>query len=66
MRSYARNLELALALTRDAATNGKGRGKRHRKALRHTTQGITTQIIRRLARRGGIRCIPGVGYEPRK
>ena len=65
MRSYARDLELALALTRDAATHGllKGLGaNRHRKALRHTAaaHGITTQIIRRLARRGGIRRVSGV------
>ena len=75
MRSYAQDLQLALALTRDAAAHGKGLGndnggtnsaKRHRKALRHTAQGITTQIIRRLARRGGLRRISGVVYEARK
>ena len=72
MRSYARDLELALALTRDAANHGKrlgkGGAKRHRKfkAARHTTHGTTAQIIRRLARRGGVRRISGVAYEARK
>jgi histone H4 len=42
---------------------GKGGAKRHRKVLRDNIQGITKPAIRRLARRGGVKCIPGVIYE---
>lgn len=33
---------------------GKGYGRRHKKVLRDTVQGITRNDIRRLARRGGV------------
>ncbi|KAI5932065.1 Histone H4 [Manis javanica] len=41
---------------------GKGRAKRHRKALRDNTQGITKPAIRCLARRGGVKRISGFIY----
>ena len=48
---------------------GKGIGrcggaKRHRKVLRDNIQGITKPAIRRLARRGGVKRISGLSYEP--
>ncbi|MCP4262177.1 MAG: hypothetical protein GY774_32445, partial [Planctomycetes bacterium] len=42
---------------------GKGGAKRHRKVLRDNIQGITKPAIRRLARRGGVKRIPGLIYE---
>ncbi|KAI8570259.1 hypothetical protein RHMOL_Rhmol01G0020200 [Rhododendron molle] len=36
---------------------GKGGAKRHRKVLRDNIQGITKPVIRRLARRGGVKRI---------
>ncbi|KAK9275507.1 hypothetical protein L1049_022774 [Liquidambar formosana] len=42
---------------------GKGGVKRHRKVLRDNIQGITKSAIRRLARRGGVKCISGLIYE---
>ncbi|KAG8299647.1 trifunctional histidinol dehydrogenase [Homalodisca vitripennis] len=42
---------------------GKGGAKRHRKVLRDNIQGITKPAIRRLARRGGVKCISGLIYE---
>lgn len=42
---------------------GKGGAKRHRKVLRDNIQGITKPVIRRLARRGGVKCIGGLIYE---
>ena len=39
---------------------GKGGAKRHRKVLRDNIQGITKPAIRRLARRGGVKCISTV------
>ncbi len=39
------------------------RTKRHRKVLRDNIQGITKPAIRRLARRGGVKRIPGIVYE---
>ena len=42
---------------------GKGGAKRHRKVLRNNIQGITKPAIRRLARRGGLKCISGLIYE---
>uniref|UniRef100_A0A2N9EF16 Histone H4 n=1 Tax=Fagus sylvatica TaxID=28930 RepID=A0A2N9EF16_FAGSY len=39
---------------------GKGGAKRHRKVLRDNIQGITKPAIRRLARRGGVKCISGL------
>ena len=46
---------------------GKGLGmggiKCHRKVLRDSIQGITKPAIRRLARRGGIKCISDLIYE---
>ena len=42
---------------------GKGGAKRHRKVLRDTIQGITKPVIRRLARRGGVKRISGLIYE---
>ncbi len=48
---------------------GKGLGrcgaaKRHCKVLRDNIQGITKPAIRRLARRGGVKRISGLIYEP--
>jgi histone H4 len=48
---------------------GKGIGrsggaKRHRKVLRDNIHGITKPAIRRLARRGGVKRISGLIYEP--
>uniref|UniRef100_A0A8C4UEK2 Histone H4 n=1 Tax=Falco tinnunculus TaxID=100819 RepID=A0A8C4UEK2_FALTI len=40
---------------------GKGGAKRHRKVLRDNIQGITKPAIRRLARRGGVKRISGLG-----
>ena len=44
---------------------GKGGSKRHRKVLRlrDNIQGITEPVIRRLARRGGVKRISGLIYE---
>ncbi|XP_063886282.1 uncharacterized protein LOC135114303 [Scylla paramamosain] len=42
---------------------GKGGAKRHRKVLRDNIQGITKPAIRRLARRGGVKCISCLIYE---
>ena len=46
---------------------GKGLGmgglKHHRKVLHDNIQGITKPAIRRLARRGGIKCISDLIYE---
>jgi histone H3/H4 len=42
---------------------GKGGAKRHRKVLRDSIQGITKPVIRRLARRGGVKRISGLIYE---
>ena len=42
---------------------GKGGAKRHRKVLRNNIQGITKPVIRRLARRGGVKRISGLVYE---
>ncbi|XP_034152234.1 histone H4-like isoform X1 [Esox lucius] len=42
---------------------GKGGAKRHRKVLRNNIQGITKPAIRRLACRGGVKCISGLIYE---
>jgi len=42
---------------------GKGGAKRHRKVMRDSIQGITKPAIRRLARRGGVKCISGLIYE---
>ena len=42
---------------------GKGGAKRHRKVLRDNIQGITKPVIRRLARRGGVKRISGLIYE---
>jgi histone H4 len=41
---------------------GKGGAKRHRKVLRDNIQGITKPVIRRLARRGGVKHISGLIY----
>ena len=37
--------------------------KRHRKILRDNIQGTTKPAIRRLARRGGVKRIPGLIFE---
>ncbi|XP_060712985.1 histone H4-like [Hemiscyllium ocellatum] len=42
---------------------GKGGAKRHCKVLCDNIQGITKPAIRRLARRGGVKCISGLIYE---
>ncbi|KAG1678642.1 hypothetical protein FOA52_012649 [Chlamydomonas sp. UWO 241] len=42
---------------------GKGGAKRHRKVLRDNIQGLTKADIRRLARRGGVKCLSGLVYE---
>jgi hypothetical protein len=42
---------------------GKGGAKRHRKVLRDKIQSITKPAIRRLARRGGVKCISRLIYE---
>lgn len=42
---------------------GKAGTKRYRKVLRDNIQGITKPTIRRLARRGGVKCISGLVYE---
>ena len=42
---------------------GKGGAKRHRKVLRDNIQSITKPAIRRLARRGGVKCISRLIYE---
>ncbi|KAM6065057.1 LOW QUALITY PROTEIN: histone H4-like [Theristicus caerulescens] len=42
---------------------GKGGAKRHRKVLHNNIQDITKPAIRRLARRGGVKCISGLIYE---
>ena len=42
---------------------GKGGAKRRRKVLRDNIQGITKPVIRRLARRGGVKRINGIMYE---
>ena len=42
---------------------GKGGAKRHRMVLRDNIQGITKPVIRRLARRGGVKRISGLVYE---
>ena len=42
---------------------GKGGAKRHRKVFRDNIQGITKPVIRRLARRGGVKRISGSIYE---
>ena len=41
---------------------GKGGAKRHRKVFRDNIQGITKPVIRRLARRGGVKRISGFIY----
>ncbi|XP_015747520.1 PREDICTED: histone H4-like [Acropora digitifera] len=43
--------------------SGKGGAKRYRKILRDNIQGITKPAIRRLARRGGVKCISGLIYK---
>ncbi|KAM2383296.1 hypothetical protein COP2_042057 [Malus domestica] len=40
---------------------GKGGAKRHKKVLRDNIQGITKPVIRRLARRGGVKRINLLG-----
>jgi len=51
----------------DVAKGGKGLSKggakHHRKVLRDNIQGITKPVIRRLARRGGVKRISGLIYE---
>ncbi|KAL3099818.1 hypothetical protein niasHT_028596 [Heterodera trifolii] len=42
---------------------GKGGAKRHRKGARYNIQGITKPVIRRLARCGGVKRIPGMNYK---
>ena len=42
---------------------GKGGAQRHRKVLRDNIQSITKPAIRRLARRGGVKCISRLIYE---
>ena len=42
---------------------GKGGAKRHRKVLRNSILDITKNSIKRIARRGGVRCISGEVYE---
>lgn len=42
---------------------GKGGAKRHRKILRDNIQGITNPVIRRLARRGGVKRISNLVYD---
>ncbi|KAJ7204276.1 histone-fold-containing protein, partial [Mycena rebaudengoi] len=42
---------------------GIGGGKRHRKILRDSIQGITKPAIRRLARRGGVKRISNLVYQ---
>ena len=42
---------------------GKGGANRHCKILRDNIQGITKPAIRRLARRGGVKCISELIYE---
>ena len=42
---------------------GKGGAKRHHKVLRDNIEGITKPVIRRLARRGGVKRISGLVYE---
>ena len=37
--------------------------KRHRKILRDNIQGMTKPVLRRLARRGGVKRISGTVYE---
>ncbi|CUT98605.1 histone H4 [Echinococcus multilocularis] len=41
----------------------EGGDKRHRKVFRDNIQGITKSIIRRLARRGGVKRISGLIYK---
>jgi histone H4 len=58
--------EAACARGRGKGGKGIGRGghaKRHRKVLRDNIQGITKPVIRRLARRGGVKRISGLMYE---
>uniref|UniRef100_A0A8C3SAM5 Histone H4 n=1 Tax=Chelydra serpentina TaxID=8475 RepID=A0A8C3SAM5_CHESE len=42
---------------------GKGGAKRHRKVLPWMLSRITKPAIRRLARRGGVKCISGLIYK---
>ena len=42
---------------------GKGLSKRHNKVLGDNIQRITKPAIRRLARRGGVKCMSGLVYE---
>ncbi|KAL3113800.1 hypothetical protein niasHT_006143 [Heterodera trifolii] len=42
---------------------GKGGAKRHRKVARYNVQGITKPVIRRLARCGGVKRIPGMNKK---
>ncbi|XP_058797749.1 histone H4 type VIII-like [Phymastichus coffea] len=42
---------------------GKGGMKRHRKVMDDNIQGITKPSIRRLSRRGGVKCISSLVYE---
>ena len=42
---------------------GMGGAKRHNKVLRDTIKGITKPVIRRLARRGGVKRISGLIYD---
>jgi histone H4 len=42
---------------------GKGGAKRHRKVLHDNSMSITRPAIRRLARRDGVKRIPGLIYE---
>ena len=44
-------------------TASLGRVKRHRKVLRDKIQGITKPVIRRLARRGGVKRLSSLIYE---
>ncbi|KAL7950199.1 histone-fold-containing protein [Trichoderma barbatum] len=42
---------------------GAGGGKRHRKIIKETIEGITKPAIRRLARRGGVKRISAMIYD---
>ncbi|CAG7563944.1 unnamed protein product [Fusarium equiseti] len=52
-------------VVRPSNTGGKTvlGGKRHRKVLRDSVQGVTKPAIRRLARRGGVKRISGSIYD---
>mmetsp|Transcript_29757 Transcript_29757/g.83138 ORF Transcript_29757/g.83138 Transcript_29757/m.83138 type:complete len:122 (+) Transcript_29757:212-577(+) len=42
---------------------GKGGAKRHRKVLRDNIQGIAKPMLKRLARRGGVKRVSGLCWE---